>query len=163
MVPLWHSQMTAGSNLSYCQYLIPDRFRWFGLCTALSGLEEVGRCEPGECTSHRNHHSGRRFLSHPTDRDKWERKKWAKGREWNLHKCHEGIPAQWITLMTFQHYSLTPQLEWSSMRLSPPPQNENSDPLLEICPAWPTLKASIIGVHLERFVFTSDLWTLTET
>lgn len=44
----------------------------------LSGLEGVGRCEPGECTSHRNHHSDRRFLFRPTQ-DKRERKEWAKG------------------------------------------------------------------------------------
>lgn len=46
---------------------------------ALSGLEGVGRCEPGECTSHRNRHSDRRFLFRPADEDKWERKEWAQG------------------------------------------------------------------------------------
>lgn len=39
----------------------------------LSGLEGVGRCEPGECTSHRNHHSDRRFLFRPTQDKREER------------------------------------------------------------------------------------------
>lgn len=37
---------------------------------ALTGLEGVGHCAPGECTSHRIHHSDRRSSSRPTDRDK---------------------------------------------------------------------------------------------
>lgn len=32
----------------------------------LTGLGAVGRCEPGECTSHRNRRSVRKFLSRPT-------------------------------------------------------------------------------------------------
>lgn len=51
----------------------------FTLCPGLSGLAGVGRCEPGECTSHRSRRSGRRFLFHPTGEDKREGKEWEKG------------------------------------------------------------------------------------
>ena len=39
---------------------------------SLSGLAAVGRCEPGEYTSHRNRRNDRRFLFHPTDTDSRE-------------------------------------------------------------------------------------------
>lgn len=51
----------------------------FVLGLAFSGLAGGDRCEPGECTSHRNRHSGRRFLSRPTDEGKPEGTEWEKG------------------------------------------------------------------------------------
>lgn len=51
----------------------------FVLGLSFSGLAGGDRCEPGECTSHRNRHSGRRFLSRPTDEGKREGTEWEKG------------------------------------------------------------------------------------
>lgn len=51
----------------------------FVLGLGFSGLAGGDRCEPGECTSHRNRHSGRRFLSRPTDEGKREGTEWEKG------------------------------------------------------------------------------------
>lgn len=42
----------------------------FVLCLDFSELAGGDRCEPAECTSHRNRHSARRFLSRPTGEDK---------------------------------------------------------------------------------------------
>lgn len=61
----------------------------FVLCLDFSGLAGGDRCEPGECTSHRNRHSGRRFLSRPTGEDKREGRESGKRaallrREWKV-------------------------------------------------------------------------------
>lgn len=46
----------------------------------LTGLAAGGRCEPAECTSHRNRRSVRKFLSRPTNEGQRRRRgKWEKG------------------------------------------------------------------------------------
>lgn len=66
-----------GTQVARVQYLRASL--GFVLCLDLSGLAGGARCEPGECTSHRNRHSGRRFLSRPTGEDKREGREWEKG------------------------------------------------------------------------------------
>lgn len=73
-----------------------------GVCLGqdFSGLAAGDRCEPGECTSHRNRHSGRRFLSRPTGEDKREGREWEKGsfitQRMESVEMSVEIPLQWI-------------------------------------------------------------------
>lgn len=68
----------------------------------LTGLGAVGRCEPGECTSHRNRRSVRRFLSRPTNRAQ-RRKRGKSGqraafllRRMDCLLMSAEIPPRWI-------------------------------------------------------------------
>lgn len=115
----------------------------------LTGLGAVGRCEPGECTSHRNRRSVRKFLSRPTNggqrgvRGKSGQRALKNGRFINV--SGDSSVLNQTELQRGNSADISPQSCADSPRTS----------LIHLAQSLPSL------TPWSRL--TSDLWTLTET
>lgn len=81
------------------------------LCVVFRGLEGVVRCEPGECTSHRNPHNGRKFLFHPTHRDKVERKRVGQERQKCQREFLFGESDKYKMTIQMAQHRMTPRFD----------------------------------------------------
>lgn len=122
----------------------------------LTGLGAVGRCEPGECTSHRNRRSVRKFLSRPTNGGE-RRKRGKSGQraallQWRMDclLMSAEIPPRWIR-WSYKRGSWADI--WPQSGTDSPGTSFVTVPLIHLSQSLPSLTPSL----------TSDLWTLTET
>lgn len=74
--PVWDNRDRMFLHQPRCSKLQRSGEIWFRVLVQaqpFTGLEGVSHCVPGECTSHKIHHSDRRFLCRPLIDELWQR------------------------------------------------------------------------------------------